>query len=269
MIEDSGNYLTAWYDQMRLVKWQKVLHEDKFFKSLEGIRTEIELFFDPTDFNKSSKINPDNWLLHVLANQQLNLIYVLNETTELLKYQKSIPDVQQYRLKNNEGKVNFKAFQEKLYEIYIHYILSSSGLNPEIGHSYKSGKGFSKEVDILLKFENCSYNFEITKYYDGFKEELLSLATTILEILRNTTFKRSMFHEMFSGYFAFKTRNAVVIRKNKDTFETRIKNLLHGYRAGGDVISYPAKIVNEDYKFDLEPAFNKHFEQNYKEMLKI
>jgi hypothetical protein len=255
---------------MRDYKWKKVLREHPLFINLDKLKEELESFFDAADFDQGAKIDPDNWFLHILSNHTPNSICIINETAELIKYLRTIENAKVYHFRTNDGLVNYKALQEKLYEVHINYLFYVAGLNPKIGESYLSKSGNIKEIDILLNVGHDTYNVEITKFYDGFKEELLALTTDILSYLHQITIKRELkLHEMFSGYFAFKVRDERVIKKNKPLFGTRIKQLLHGYRGQKEaVILFPAKVTEPDYEFNLEPTFNKHYEESYNDLLK-
>ena len=264
------NYITSWYDYMRDYKWKNVLREHPLFVNLDKLKEELESFFDVADFEQGAKIDPDNWYLHILSNHTPNSICIINETAELIKYLRTIANAEAYHFRTNDGLINYKALQEKLYELHINYLFYTAGLNPQIGQHYLSKTGNKKEIDILLTVGQDIYNVEITKFYDGFKEELLALTTDILGYLHQITIKRELkLHEMFSGYFAFKVRDERVIKKNKPLFGTRIKQLLHGYRGQKEaVILFPAKIDEPSYAFNLEPTFNKHYEQMYDGLLK-
>ncbi|MEB0261953.1 MULTISPECIES: hypothetical protein [unclassified Mucilaginibacter] len=86
-------------------------------------------------------------------------------------------------------------------------MLSEIELMPELGQTYLSAEGNAKAMDILVKIGDRTYNVEITKYYDSFKEALLALSTEIIGIIQKTTLKKNVtLDEIYSGYFGFKVR---------------------------------------------------------------
>lgn len=262
------NYFDEWFSDMQVFMWKEVLQNDPYFRNLAAIKLELEEFFDKTDFD-STNPNPDNWLFHILANKQISSIYTINETAELLRWLKGLPDQNLYHLKNKEGKINYKALQEKLYEIYIRYIFTSAGFNPITGQTYLSSSGFSKEIDLFLEIHSGSYNIEITKFYDVFKEELVALAADVLQRIASTVIKRQLNHdETFSGFFAFKVRDWFLIKKNKQLMGQQIKKYLDGYRASKDKLVYPPKIETDQFEFKLESVFNNNFDNHYDTYLK-
>lgn len=166
---EKENYIEQWYDHMRLLKFEKGYHNNKYFIGLDQIFSELTNFFDTKNFEVNGKIDPNNWLLHILGNKQLNSICVANEIAELIRYFKTLDGSESYRLKNNKGEINFKELQEKLFELYVNHLLSTVGLLPEIGRHYVSTSGHNKEIDMVIKLKDVFYNVEVTKYYDGYK----------------------------------------------------------------------------------------------------
>lgn len=263
------NFIDGWFEEMQLIKWGRVLHNDAYFRNLDAIKAEIDGFFPKEDFNKKDHINPDNWLLHIFANKQDGSIYIVNETAELIRYLRKLSDQESYHLKNNNGKINYKSLQEKLYEIYVRYLFDSFGLKSNNGQSYSSNSGNVKEIDLLLTIDGEAYNVEITKFYDVFKEGLLALTEDIVRKLTATIVKRVMTHdELCSGYFAFKARDEALIKKNKQLIGVQIKKFLHGYRSSSNnTLAYPSKIETDEFEFELESMFNNHYDNKYDQYL--
>jgi hypothetical protein len=262
------DHITSWHEYIRLYKYDKALVQHHLFTNLDGLVSEVKSFFDPEDFKLSGRLNPDNWFLHILANHVPNSICIVNETAELIRYLRSLNDISSYKLRKN-GKLNYKALQEWFYEIYVHYIFSRIGLDPRTGYFYTGTNGQKKEIDILIQVDEQCYNIEVTKFYDAFKEELLGLTTDSIFYINQIAYKRKLhLHEMFSGYYLFKTRDEKIIRQNKPMFAERIKNVLHGYRGQpDDVIRYPAKISTDEFEADLEPTFSDNFVKTYPKIL--
>jgi hypothetical protein len=263
------NLLDEWYDTLRSFKWKNGLLNDPHFRNLEHIKAEIDAFFPKEDLLSSLQKNHDSWLFHILADKQPNSIYLLNETAELLKFYRQIPNNSVYHLKKKDGKINYKGFQEKLFEIQVNYLLRSVGLHPEIGHTYTLGTR-NKEIDILLNFEDRLFNIEVTKYYDPFREEILALGTNIAWQSQYATVNRTMtLDEIFSGYIAFKQKDAAVVKSNKHLFNDGLKAFLHGYRSVKDnTILHPSKKETDLYVFHIEPAFTGYYENQYDKLLK-
>jgi len=263
------NYIDAWYQEMRLIKWTRLLRNDPYFRNLDDIKEELDAFFDPGDFNRVTAINPDNWLLHIFSNQQDGSIYVINETAELLRFFKTLPDQQSYHLKNKKGQVNYNSLQEKLYELYIRYLFQAAGMKSTAGKTYLSAGGHAKEIDLLLEMEDSTYNVEITKFYDVYKESLVGLGENVLRELAQMTVKKTLTHdEAFSGYFAFKLRKEALIKKHKQLIGQQVKKFLNGYRhVENNTLLLPAKITTDDFEFDMESAFNGHYDTKYDQYL--
>lgn len=263
------NYIIDWHSQMQLLKWHNVLHNDPYFKKLDCVKDELINFFNPEDFNRSTIIDPDNWILHTFFNAHYSSIFVVSEVAELLKYYQKIQNGNIYKLKSNAGKVNFRGLEEKFFEIYVHYLLSSIGIHPKIGEVYYSSAGNRKEMDILLEIEGVKYNVEITKYYDGFKEELLALSTHSVEVLHKLISKQKLtIDEMFSGYFIFKSRDQAIVRKCKNTFESTVKSLIKYNRTNRSSISYPDKLNTDKHEFHIESAFSNNYSLTYDSRVK-
>jgi len=220
------NYLDEWYNSLQAFKWKNALLNDPHFRNLERIKNELAAFFPESDLTGTLQKNHDNWLLHILFDKQPNSIFILNEVAELLKYYKSVPRNEAYHLKSPDGKINYKGLPEKLFELHINYLLRSVGLIPEIGEHYIVN-GNSKEIDILLKFGDQEFNVEVTKYYDAFSEELLTLTTDIVWNLQKIPVKKTLtLDEIFSGYIGFKKRDESVIKKNKQLFNDGTKSFI-------------------------------------------
>ena len=262
------NYLDEWYNAMQQFKWKNALLNDPYFRELEAVKTEIASFIPKEDLESSLLQGHDNWLLHVLADKQPGSVFLLNEVAELIKFYKTLPAKEVYHIFLKNGKVNYRGFSEKLFEIHINYLLFSVGLNPEIGHTYEVD-GDAKEIDILLNYHDQNYNIEVTKYYDVFTEELLGLATHIIGSLHKTTIARTLtLDEIFSGYIGFKKRDHSLIKKNKQLFNDGVKSFIHGYRSvKNDTILHPGKKENDDYIFHIEPTFSQNYENSYNQIL--
>jgi len=263
------NYLDEWYNSLQAFKWKNALLNDPHFRNLERIKNELAAFFPESDLTGTLQKNHDNWLLHILFDKQPNSIFILNEVAELLKYYKSVPRNEAYHLKSPDGKINYKGLPEKLFELHINYLLRSVGLIPEIGEHYIVN-GNSKEIDILLKFGDQEFNVEVTKYYDAFSEELLTLTTDIVWNLQKIPVKKTLtLDEIFSGYIGFKKRDESVIKKNKQLFNDGTKSFIHGYRSvKNNTIMHPAKKETDDYVFHIEPTFTNNYETEYDRILK-
>jgi hypothetical protein len=255
------NYIDTWYQQMLNLKWNVGYHSSKYFENIDGIKTELEGFFDIDDFKSGEKLTGSNWFLHILANQQLNSIFVMNEIAELIRYYNVLPESKHYNLRNKSGRLNYNELKEKFHEIYAHYLLTRSGFNPQIGKYYVSLEGHKKWMDMLLDVNGQLYNVEVTKYSDGYKDELLSLGQCVAEVLATTTQSRGIrTEEMFTGYVAFKTRNVNAVKKTKDMFLVKVKKFLHAYRVPkNNEILMSEKSVTEDYEFDIESAFSNNY----------
>jgi hypothetical protein len=262
------NFLDEWYYSLQAFKWKNALINDPHFRNLDAIKNEIASFLPIEDLESSLLKSHDSWLLHILADKQPSSIYLLNEVAELLRFYNKLPDNNSYNLIQKNGKINYKGFNEKLFELHVNYLLRTVGLNPEIGQKYIVD-GKDKEIDILLNYSGLIYNIEVTKYYDAFTEELLILATDIIGNLHKTTIKRTlMLDEIFSGYIGFKRRDDSVIRKNKQLFYNGVKAFIHGYRSVKDnVITHPAKKETDDYLFNIEPTFSQNYENSYDKVL--
>lgn len=262
------NYLEEWYNSLQEFKWKNALLNDPHFRNLERVKNELSAFLPESDLTATMQQSHDNWLLHILFDKQPNSIFILNEVAELLKYYKSIPGNEVYHLKSQNGRINYKGLPEKLFELHINYLLRSVGLNPEIGQHYMNG-GNSKEIDILVKFGNQEFNVEVTKYYDAFSEELLTLTTDIVWNLQKIPVKKTLtLDEIFSGYIGFKKRDESVIKKNKQLFYDGTKSFIHGYRAvKNNTIMHPAKKETDDYVFHIEPTFTNNYETEYDSIL--
>lgn len=259
---EKENYIEQWYDHMRLLKFEKGYHNNKYFIGLDQIFSELTNFFDTKNFEVNGKIDPNNWLLHILGNKQLNSICVANEIAELIRYFKTLDGSESYRLKNNKGEINFKELQEKLFELYVNYLLSTVGLLPEIGRHYVSTSGHNKEIDMVIKVKDVFYNVEVTKYYDGYKEALVDLGQNVILILRKIGDKyRVQPHEMLSGYFAFHSRDATAIKLNKAEFESKVGKLIKSFRVGQGIISVPAKKVTPKFESELESTYSDNYKR--------
>lgn len=258
------NYLDEWYQTLQAFKWKNALINDPHFRNLEAIRNEIAAFIPPDDFELSLTKSHDNWLLHILFDKQPNSIYLLNEVAELLRFYRNLPDKESLKLFKKNGKINYKGFNEKLFELQVNYLLRSGGLEPKTGQYYLLD-GNKKEIDLLVHYHGQTYNIEVTKYYDVFTESLLGLATDIIGSLHLTTIKRTLtMDEIFSGYFAFKKRNEEVVRQNKNLFHKGVKDFIHGYRSVKEnTILHPAKKETDDYVFLIEPVFSQNYERLY------
>jgi hypothetical protein len=258
------NYLTEWYDALQAFKWKNALINDPHFRNLESIRNEVAAFIPAEDLESSVVKNHDNWLLHILFDKQPSSIYLLNEVAEMIKFYKTLPNNQALHLFQKNGKINYKGFNEKLFELQVNYLLRSVGLEPEIGQHYLVD-GNEKEIDLLLHYHGQTYNIEVTKYYDAFTEELLALTMEIIGTLHQTTIKRTLtLDEIFSGYIGFKKRQDGLVRKNKQLFYKGVKDFIHGYRSVKDTtIMHPGKKDSEDYVFQIEPVFSQNYERTY------
>jgi len=263
------NYLDEWYNSLQEFKWKNALLNDPHFRNLDRIKNELADFFPESDLTGTLQKNHDNWLLHILFDKQPNSIYILNEVAELLKYYKSIPGNEAYHLLSRDGRINYKGLSEKLFEIHVNYLLRSVGLNPEIGHTYQVGTK-TKEIDISLQFDDMEFNVEVTKYYDAFSEELLSLTTEIVWNLSRMPVKKTLtLDEIFSGYIGFKKRDDQVIKKNKQLFYDGTRSFVHGYRSAKDsTIIHPKKKETDDFIFHIEPTFTHNYETVYDQVLK-
>jgi len=254
------DYLTEWYDHMRLIRFQNNYQQNKYFVNLDQIYQELASFFDRENFSVKRMINPDNWFLHILANKQLPSLCIMNELAELIRYYKTVSNAGIYRMRNNVGHLNYRELKEKFYEIYVRYLLNSVNLETKIGEHYLSSKGIKKEIDLLLAIDGQQYNIEVTKYYDGYKDSLVDLGQSVVEIIRKTGDKKRIEpHEMFSGYFAFKNRNAKSITANKGIFESKMQDFFNGFRNGNGVITLPQRVSNDEFEFDLESSYSNNY----------
>ncbi|RCH56845.1 hypothetical protein DJ568_03035 [Mucilaginibacter hurinus] len=263
------NYLDEWYDSLQAFKWKNALVNDPHFRNLDAIKNEVGSFFPEKDLQSPLRKNHDNWLLHILADKQPSSIYLLNEVAELIKFYRKLPNGEALHIFQKNGKINYRSFNEKLFELQVNYLLRSVGLHPQIGQSYLLD-GNEKEIDLLLEHNGQTYNIEVTKYYDAFTEELLALSMDIIGTLHQTTIKRTLtLDEIFSGYIAFKKRKDGLIKQNKELFHKGVKDFIHGYRSvkEDDTIRHPAKKETDDLVFQIEPVFSQNYERTYDQKL--
>ncbi|MCX2476059.1 hypothetical protein OQZ33_17125 [Pedobacter sp. MC2016-05] len=166
--------------------------------------------------------------------------------------------------------MNYNGLDEKFFEVYISYLLYHVGLKPQPGQSYISEAGNEKAMDLLIHIGEQSYNVEITKYYDGFQDELLSLSKHIIRLMVSLQKKKNIQrYEMFSGYITFKSRNIEAVKENKNKFQNRVYTFLHGFRnAKGSSIHIQSKYTGDCYDFELESAFSDNFDKVYPNVLK-
>ena len=263
------NYLQEWKSFLLEEKRRSLLIQKPYYKDIQLICNEISSFFLEEDL-VSGKVNPDNSIIHLFTIKQFSTVYIISEIAELIRYYNSLKDNATYNLKTKNGKTNHRELQEKLFEIYVNYILKRAGFNPIIGYSYKNDKRADKPVDILLKlkYENC--NVEVTKFYDPFKEELLELGRHL--IIKTDDFinkKRIRLDELFSGYLAFNKRDLKLIREKKRFYEQKLKEYFHSYRSiqHYTIKSLP-KVVADNFEFLMEPSYFGGYENKYDEYLK-
>ncbi|MCR8559385.1 hypothetical protein KXD93_17140 [Mucilaginibacter sp. BJC16-A38] len=263
------NVIDRWHEHMQLLKWKRAMPNDPYLRNLDAIKQELALFFDFKDFAMDIQPEPDNWLYHVFFNLQDASLYVINETAELLRYYRSLSNQADYHLKNNEGRVNYKRLQEGLYELYVRYIFNSAGFKYKIGQFYTSESGNNKEIDLLLDAGGRTYNVEITKFYDTFKEGIVALSQEVLEEIGKTVLKKLLTQdELFSGYFAFKYRRPSLIKKRKQLIGHQIQKFIDGYRkAENNTLLIPKKIENDEFEFEIEPMFSGNFDKKYNQYL--
>ncbi|WP_431199624.1 hypothetical protein ACQ86K_01150 [Mucilaginibacter sp. P19] len=204
-----------------------------------------------------------------MADKQPSSIYLLNEVAELLKFYRKLPNKEALHIIQKNGKINYRSFNEKLFELQVNYLLRSVGLNPQVGQSYLLD-GNQKEIDLLLEYNGQTYNIEVTKYYDAFTEELLALSMEIIGSLHQTTIKRTLtLDEIFSGYIAFKKRKDGLVKRNKELFYKGVKDFVHGYRSvkEDNTIRHPSKKETDDFAFQIEPVFSQNYERAYDQLL--
>ena len=273
--------LEDWYDSLLAYKWNNGLLNDPHFRNITALKDEIRAFFPDGELSLTLSDFHDNWFAHVLKDQQPNSIYLVSELAELIRFYRTLPNREVYQLFQKSGKLNYKGLQERFFEVQVNYLLTSVGIAPELGHRYqiretKIENGIEteiekdKEIDLLFKFEGREFNVEATKYYDAFKEELLSLGTDIIEEIGKVTVQRTLtIEEAFCGYIGFKRNDERLIRKNKQLIKQGIKDFLHGYRsAKNETIIHPGKKETDDYVFHIEPEFTGNFERKYDALLK-
>ena len=95
---------------------------DPHFRNLDAIRNEVANFFPVEDLEQPLNKNHDSWLLHVLADKQPSSIYLLNEVAELLKFYKKLPNREVLHIFQKNGKINYRSFNEKLFELQVNYL---------------------------------------------------------------------------------------------------------------------------------------------------
>lgn len=264
------NFFQQWYDEMLAFKWKHVLQDHILFQNLSEIKKELELFFDTEDFITAAPLNPKNWLLHLLHDRQPGAISLMAELAELLRYLRISRTGESYRFRLKNGRMNYNGLEEKLFEVYICYLFYQTGLDPQVGRSYLSKEGNEKEIDLLVTIGQQTYIIEVTKYYDGFQDELLGLSKYIVRLMAELQKKKNIQrHEMLSGYIAFKTRNINAVRENKNAFQNRLNQFFHAFRSVKENnIKIKNKIVLEAYESDIESAFNEHHDLTYETILK-
>jgi hypothetical protein len=264
-----ANIIDRWHEHMQLLKWKRAIPNDPYLRNLDAIKTELGLFFNLDDFAGDIKPEPENWLYHIFANLHDASLFVVNETAELLRYFRGLSNQPIYHLKNAEGRVNYKRLQEGLYELYIQYMFDAVGMKFKSGQYYTDRLGNEKEIDLLLEVCGQTFNVEITKFYDPFKESIVDLAQDVIEAVGKTVLKNAMTQdELFSGYFAFKHRKPALIKKRKQLIGQQIKKFTDGYRKVKDnTLLLPKKIENDEFEFEIEPMFSGKYDNKYDQHL--
>ena len=265
---NSINYLEVWYDYFRSYKWKTGQINNEYFKNLDKIYNELKSFFPPKDFIEGN-VEPDNWLIHLLANKRYYSVQLITEVAELIRFYRSIDHNESYGLITQNGLINYRQFNEILLELYVNYILRQAGLNPLIGEYYESKKGNKKAQDIYFELSNNNYNVEITKYYDNFADKLYDLSITILRIIGYKVKKSNIkIDELFTGYIGIKNQDAIVISKLKESFKSILKEYFHSFRSGLKVINYKPPKINDDFEIVIQPAYMSTKQNLFDEELK-
>lgn len=259
------DYLEDWKEHFQLTKWKYALHEDQYYKNIPYIHEEIKSFFPQKDFYKSSN-NTDNWLLHLLANKKLFSIQLVTTIAELLRYYKGLDSRESYKIVLKNGLINYREFNEKIFEILVNYILRKVGLTPIINTYYLDRKNNKKEIDICVLLNECSYNVEVTKFYDSFSDKIYDLGLTLKRLVERKDLRKEIrLDELFIGYVAFKKADDDLFGLVKEQLKTKIKEYSHAFKSGSKLIK-SISIKDEDYELIIEPSYSTSLSK-YKEHL--
>ena len=116
------NYLIHWKQFVHEEKWKQVKHNDPYYKNYESIYNVLVNFFGKKEFDTTQPVNPNNWIIHILANKQMSSIYLVNEIAELIRYYDTLENKESYALRTKSNKVNYRELREKFFEIYLNYL---------------------------------------------------------------------------------------------------------------------------------------------------
>lgn len=249
-------------------KWRRADHTSPYFSKVSLIYDELKDFYGIEQFENTSS-NSESWIFHIVANLQTYSLLLLSEHAELLRYLKNIPGGQYVSLRTRSGKVNHREVNERLFEVYVRYVFSKMGLQTFSDHSYLGVHGQRKPIDVLLKLDGLEYNVEVTKFYDPYKEELLSLGRQFaIRAFQFGQTRQIHIDELFSGYVAFRRKSLASLKPLAALFNEKVKEHFHNFkRPENQTIRSVPKISNDDFEFVIEPTYLNRFE-GYNDVLK-
>lgn len=253
---------------MLLEKWKRADHNSAYFQNVGVIYDVLKAFYGYNEFDVS-KGNSGNWIFHIVANRQTYSLILLSEHVELLRYLDTIPTDQFKTIRNREGQVNHREINERLFEVYVSYILSKSGLRTYFDRFYTDKLNNTKPIDVLVELNSTTYNVEVTKFYDPYKEELLSLGRQFAIRAYQLGQKRQVnIDELFSGYIAFRKKSLQSLKPLVALFNKKVKEHFHNFkRPENQTIRAVPKISNDDFEFLIEPTYLDRF-NDYNNLLK-
>jgi hypothetical protein len=262
------NYLDLWKEAMLLEKWKRADHNSTYFQNVGVIYDVLKTFYGYNEFD-FSKGNSGNWIFHIVANRQTYSLILLSEHVELLRYLDTISTDQYKSLRNREGQVNHREINERLFEVYVSYILSKSGLQTFFDQFYIDKLNNTRPIDVLVELNSASYNVEVTKFYDPYKEELLSLGRQFAIRAYQLGQKRQVnIDELFSGYIAFRKKSLQGLKPLVTLFNEKVKEHFHNFkRPENQTIRAVPKISNDDFEFLIEPTYLDRY-NDYNNLLK-
>ncbi len=262
-----GNYLESWKDYILKEKWTKPdLNKQIDIDEVKEISDILSDFFPINDFSTENS-NHNNWLLHILSNQNPSSFFLLRRIVKWLKYYNSltIPEQNSFRFKNRR-QFNYEELRDKLFELETNYILDKNNLNPICNESYPSSKESKKPMDSLFHYENEKYLVECKKIYSKNYEVFYELIINITQYLsKRGQNQPSYADELISGYIGFKGEK---ILNFIDDAEKDFYSLLSDYynkikKKNEFIIPKPNKTDNDNYIIIIEPNYSNKYENEY------